>query len=104
VHALSSLQEEPFDLLGFEQVPDDGSQVPATWHWSLAVHATGFTPVHAPDSHVSVCVQALPSSQPAPSERVGFEHDPDDGSQTPAMWHWSLAVHATAFAPVQVPD
>ena len=68
------------------------------------MQTTTFTPTQTPDSHVSVCVQASPSSQPAPSDRWGFEQDPDEGSQTPATWHWSLAVHTTAFVPVQVPD
>jgi hypothetical protein len=30
VHALPSLQPVPFEASGFEQTPDDGSQVPAT--------------------------------------------------------------------------
>jgi hypothetical protein len=48
VHALPSLQAVPFDAVGFEQVPVDGLQVPATWHSSLAVQVTGLEPVHTP--------------------------------------------------------
>ena len=57
---------------------------PAEWHPSLAVHATGFPPTHAPLlSHVSVCVQPLLSLQGAPTA-MGFEHVPLAGLQVPA--------------------
>jgi hypothetical protein len=49
VHASPSLQAVPFALTGFEQTPVPVLQVPASWHWSSAVHTTGFAPVHAPD-------------------------------------------------------
>ena len=49
VHASLSLQEEPFDLAGFEQVPVVGLHTPAMWHWSDAVQVTGLVPTHAPD-------------------------------------------------------
>jgi hypothetical protein len=55
----------------------------------------GLLPVHAPDWHVSVCVQALPSLQVVPLAAVGLEHTPVEGLQVPATWHWSLAVHLT---------
>jgi hypothetical protein len=48
VHALLSLHDAPSGLVGFEQLPVAVSQVPATWHWSCAVHTTGFPPLHAP--------------------------------------------------------
>jgi hypothetical protein len=51
VQALPSLQVVPLEAAGFEQEPLVGSHVPATWHWSLAVQATGFEPVHAPATH-----------------------------------------------------
>ena len=51
VHALPSLQVVPFAAAGFEQVPLVGSQVPSTWHGSLAPHVTGLLPVHAPLTH-----------------------------------------------------
>jgi hypothetical protein len=49
VHALPSLHAVPLVTLGFEHVPVAGAHVPTTWHWSLAVHVTGFAPVHVPD-------------------------------------------------------
>jgi hypothetical protein len=48
VHAFPSLHVVPFDAVGFEHVPVDVLQVPATWHWSSAVQVTGFEPVHVP--------------------------------------------------------
>src|SRR2546430_17648017 len=66
VQASPSLQAAPFVLAGLEHVPVAGSQVPATWHWSEAVQATGVAPAHVPPWQVSVCVQALPSRQTAP--------------------------------------
>src|SRR6185295_13082380 len=103
VQALPSLQGVPFGAFGLEQRPVPGLQVPATWHWSLAVQTTGFEPVQAPPWQVSVCVQALPSVQVVPSGAAGFEHTPFAGLQTPATWHASLAVQTTGFEPVQVP-
>ena len=60
-------------------------------------------PVHLPAWQVSVCVQALPSSQALPSGFAGFEHEPVAGSQVPASWHESAAAQVTGFAPVQTP-
>jgi hypothetical protein len=101
VHALPSLQLVPFGAVGLEHAPVCGLHEPATWHWSLAVQLTGFAPVHVPALHVSVCVQASPSLQVIPSAAAGFEQTPLLGSHVPATWHWSLAVHATGFEPVQ---
>jgi hypothetical protein len=69
VHALPSLQAAPFARAGFEQVPFAGLQVPAEWHWSSAVHVTGFEPVQTPAWHESACVQALPSLHAVPFAR-----------------------------------
>jgi hypothetical protein len=55
-----SLQPTPSGAAGSEQVPVAGSQVPATWHWSLAVQASG-APVQTPDWQASPIVQELPS-------------------------------------------
>jgi hypothetical protein len=52
--------------------------------------------------HLSPEVQALPSSQAAPSALVGFEQFPVVGSHVPALWHWSLAAHVLAV-PAQIP-
>ena len=103
VQALPSLHAVPFGALGFEQMPVAGSQVPATWHWPLAVHVTGLEPVQTPVWHVSVCVQALPSLQAVPFGALGFEHVPVAGLHVPATWHWSRAVHVTGLEPVQTP-
>jgi hypothetical protein len=61
-------------------------------------------PAQTPDWQLSLCVQALPSSQGVPSLSAGFEHFPVAGSQTPAAWHESLGVQTTRFAPLQAPD
>jgi hypothetical protein len=103
VHALPSSQTVPLGAGGLEHVPDAGLQMPATWHWSEAVQATEFEPTHAPAEHASVCVHALPSLQLVPSAAAGFEQAPLVGSQAPARWHWSLALHVTGFDPVHVP-
>jgi hypothetical protein len=103
VQALPSLQLVPSVFAGFEHTPVPVLHVPAVWHWSLAVHVTGFPPVHVPVWHVSVCVQAFPSLQLLPSDLAGFEHTPVPVLHVPAVWHWSLAVHVTGFAPVHVP-
>jgi hypothetical protein len=54
VQALLSLQRVPFPLIGFEQDPVLGLQVPAVWHWSSVLHTTGLLPVQAPLTQVSV--------------------------------------------------
>jgi hypothetical protein len=51
VQGLPSLQLVPSGAVAVEQVPVDGLQVPGTWHWPLAVHATGLLPVHVPPAH-----------------------------------------------------
>jgi hypothetical protein len=84
VQALPSLQADPLAWFGFEQTPVEGSQLPATRHASLAVHTTGLPPVQTPAWQVSVSVQPFPSLQPEPSDVLGFEQTPDDGSQAPA--------------------
>src|SRR2546425_837211 len=104
VQALPSLQAVPSGASGFEQTPVEGLQVPATWHWSLAVQATGLLPVQTPDRQESVWVQALPSLEGVPSGAAGLEQAPVEGVQVPATWHWSLAVQVTGLPPVQTPD
>ena len=87
LHLLLPVHAVPSGAPGFEQAPIVGSQLPATWHWSLAVHITGFEPVHEPLWHVSVCVQELPSLHAVPLAAEGLEHIPLVGSQAPAIWH-----------------
>jgi hypothetical protein len=67
VQALLSLQTVPSVLLGFEQAPVAGLQLPTSWHWSLAVHVTRFLPTHVPAAQASVRVQASLSLQVVPS-------------------------------------
>jgi hypothetical protein len=104
VHALPSLHPVPSALAGFEQTPVPVLQVPGRWHWSDAVHTTGFAPVQTPPWQVSVCVQPFASLHPVPFGWAGFEQTPVPVLQTPAAWHWSEAVQTTGFDPVQTPD
>jgi len=104
VQPLPSLQPLPSGLVGLLQVPVAGLQVPAAWHWSEAVHTTGFVPTQAPARQASERVQVLPSSQGAPSALAGLLQVPVAGLQVPAAWHWSEAVHTTGSVPTQVPS
>jgi len=64
VQAFPSSQAVPSADSGSLHWPLAGAQLPASWHWSLAVHSTGSDPAQAPaPSQVSTCVQASPSSQ-----------------------------------------
>src|SRR5213076_1167019 len=103
VQPLPSSQRAPLGRAGLLQVPDVGSQVPAVWHWSAAVHTTGSAPTQAPASQVSLCVHALASLQLVPLGLAGLLQAPVAGLQTPAVWHWSAAVHTTGLAPTQMP-
>jgi hypothetical protein len=87
VQALPSSQADPSAFAGFEHAPVAESQTPTSWHGSEAAQTTGFDPVQVPAWHVSVCVQALPSLQAAPSAFAGVEHVPVAVSHTPATWH-----------------
>src|SRR5207248_2174571 len=98
-----SLPIAPSALAGLLQVPVAELQVPAVWHWSEAVHTTGFVPTQAARRQVSVRVQPLPSLQAAPSGLAGLLQVPVAGLQVPAAWHWSEAVHTTGFVPTQAP-
>src|SRR5271166_1083056 len=89
--------EVPSPAVGLEQVPLAGSQVPAAWHWSLAVHVTGLPPTHVPLWQLSLWVQALPSLHVVPLLASGLEQLPVAGLQAPAAWHWSLAVQTTGL-------
>src|SRR6185436_12414504 len=85
VQAVPSLQAVPSAAAGLEHAPVAGSQVPAVWHWSLAVHVTGLEPTHVPLWHASACVQAVPSLHAVPSVAAGLEQAPVAGSQVPAV-------------------
>src|SRR5437879_4619726 len=98
VQALPSLQGAPLSLGGLLQMPVAGLQTPAVWHWSAAVHTTGLAPTQAPAAQVSVCVQALPSSQGRQSGVEGMRQTPVAGWQAPSAWHWSAAVDSSGSA------
>jgi len=104
VQALPSLHPVPFvAFVGAEHCPVDELQVPATWHAAAAGQVTGLLPVQAPLWQLSVCVQALPSSQLVPFVAlVGVEQVPVEGLHVPATLH-AGAVQLTGFAPVQAP-
>ncbi len=51
---------------GFEHVPDPGSQIPAAWHWSLAVHVIGSDPTHTPLAQELTCMHGFPASHAVP--------------------------------------
>jgi hypothetical protein len=85
VHPSPSLQLDPLAFLGSLHNPDDGLQVPTSWHSSDATHRTGLAPVHTPDWQVSVRVQPLASSQLVPSAATGFVHAPVAVSQVPTV-------------------
>jgi hypothetical protein len=53
----------------------------------LALHPTGFAPVHVPVWHVSVCVHATPSLQVEPSTLLGLVQVPVAVLQVPMSWH-----------------
>jgi hypothetical protein len=76
VQGSPSLQNVPSLTTGFEQAPVLGSQKPAMWHPSSAVHVIGFG---------------------------GFEHRPVLTSQIPATWQRSEATQVTAAPPVHTP-
>jgi hypothetical protein len=84
VQALPSLQATPLAFVGLLHVPVAVLHVPPSWHWSLAVHATGLLPMQLPAWQVSVCVHPFPSLQAVPSSFVGLLHVPVAPSQIPA--------------------
>jgi hypothetical protein len=103
VHRSPSSQPEPSGLLGLEQLPVAGLQIPATWHWSRGVQTIGFAPLQAPAKQVSVWVHGLPSSQVEPSGFWGFVQLPVAGLQLPASWHESWGIQTTGLEPAQIP-
>jgi hypothetical protein len=101
VQAFPSVQPVPSPTSELAHCPLAGLHVEA-WHWSIGVHTTGLPPVQVPFWQVSVSVHGFWSLQVVPLFAAGLLHIPVAGSQVPALWHWSLAVHTTWFAPVQV--
>ena len=81
VQPFPSLHEVPSaSATGFEHCPVDGLHVPPAWQASPA-HVTGFEPVHAPLTQVSVCVHAFPSLQAVPFALVDHAEVLCAGSQ-----------------------
>lgn len=74
----------PLVAFGFEQVPVIGSQVPATWHWPLAVQLTVLVGApQLPAWQVSPVVQAFWSLQTVPSARFAYWQVPAATLQVP---------------------
>jgi hypothetical protein len=125
VQALPSLHGAPFVFAGFVHAPEAGSQVPATWHWSDAVHVMRLPLMHVPPSHMSLNVQGLPSLHETPFAGVctqpvaglqlsvvqGFpsSHEMAALRQTPpvhmpsATWHMSVGEQVAPSAFWQLP-
>src|SRR4051812_12735645 len=77
-----------------QPLPAPQSLSQALQFWGSLVRST-----HAPPQQTSL---ACPP-QDVPSGAVGLEQVPVCGSQSPATWHWSLAVQTTGLPPVQTP-
>src|SRR3990167_3215990 len=99
---LESPQGVPIGAAGLEHSPEEGSQVPGTWHESRAEQALG-TPPHSPSMQLSLTVQVCPSSQDSLFDFSGYEQFPVPGAQMPSLWHWSGAAQVTGSEPVQTP-
>src|SRR5439155_138603 len=84
VQALPSSHPAPLGLVGFEQVPVAGLQVPGSWHWSCVEQLTVDVGLpQLPTWQVSPLVQPLPSVHGVPFCLVGFEQMPVAGLQVP---------------------
>lgn len=103
VHALLSLHVVPFALVGLEQTPVLVLQVPALWHWSLAVHVTG-VPTQVPLWQVSPVVHALLSLHAVPvcvvHVKVAVEHTEHEGHADPIFCHCPLESHVCGCGPL----
>ena len=63
---MSPVQVVPSTFAGLLHCPVLGSQVPTSWHWSLAVHVTAvWTQVLLPRSHESIVQGFLSSHWPS---------------------------------------
>jgi len=79
------------------------SQAPTVWHSSSSLQVI-WTPPQIPLPQVSDSVHLLPSSHMLPSGfATGAEHIPVAGSHMPTYWQVSGVMHATGFAPTQLP-
>src|SRR2546425_16004 len=103
VQALPSSHGAPLGLAGLFFFNDAASPEISALPLPDALPISGLAPTQAPASQVSVCVQALPSSQATPLGLAGLLQMPDAGSQAPAVWHWSATGHTTGVTPTQMP-
>jgi hypothetical protein len=76
VQGSPSLHGVPFAAGGFEHNPVEGSQLPALWQESSAVHTTGSPPTQVPEKHMSLRVHSDESLQAVPSVAGGWVHEP----------------------------
>jgi hypothetical protein len=83
-HAFVPVHAVPLAFAGFEHWPVVGSQAPALWHWSEAVHVTD-VPAHPPGLQTSLVVHAFPSSQGVPKAASGLVHVPVMGLHVPGV-------------------
>jgi hypothetical protein len=69
---------------GSLQTPVPAAHVPATWHWSFAVHTVLVPGLQIPLWQRSVLVQASMSEQTVPSAMLGSVQTPVDVLHVPA--------------------
>jgi hypothetical protein len=93
----------PSALLGLVQTPVPGTQLPALWHWSSALHVTELPALHVPPWHVSSVHRFASRSHDTPFALATGAGQPDAGTHAPMVWHWSV-VHVTAEPTTHVPD
>lgn len=102
VQSRPSVQVVPLAWFGLVQIPEAGSQTPATWQESSAAQVTVLIGVpHTPAWHFSPVVQRLASSQEAPSALLGLVQIPLARSQLPATWHWSCGLQSASALQLQ---
>jgi hypothetical protein len=87
VQAFPSSHDAPLAFAGLVHAPEEGSQVPTSWHPSCATQVTGAPPVQVPLTQVSTVVHALPSEHAVPLAFEGLLHTPVAWSQVPTAWH-----------------
>jgi hypothetical protein len=103
VHALASLQTEPFVFAGFEQRPVDGLQVPTSWHWSDAVQVTAVPGTQVPVAlHASAPLQRFESAQLVPAA-TGVWVTPPAGVQASVV-HGLLSLRFGGVPATQVAE
>jgi hypothetical protein len=103
VQGLLSLHGVPLLAGGLEHIPVPGLHVPATWHWSIAVHEPGFDPTHVPFPSQAYVRHWFDPLQVVPTFAGGLEQMPVVASHVPATWQPSLAVQVTEGVPVHTP-